>query len=50
MVCELYHNENKDNLGLLKTIGCNTVVESCNLFSFLIGNLLPGLQPTKVRT
>lgn len=34
--------------GFVETIGFNTVVES--LFSFLIGSLLPGLQPTKVRT
>lgn len=40
----------KDNLGLLKTTGFHTVVESCNFLSFLIGSLPLGLQPSKVRT
>lgn len=50
MVCELYLNKNKESLGLLKTIDFNTVIESYNLFSFLIGSLPLGLRLTKVRT
>ena len=47
---EVYLNKNKDNLGVLKTVGFNTVVKSYNLFSFLIESFSPGSQPTKVRT
>lgn len=34
MVLKLYHNENKGTLGLLKTIGFNTFVDSYNVFTF----------------
>lgn len=43
MEYELYLNKNKGNLGLLKTVDFNTIVESNTLFSSLIGSLPPGL-------
>lgn len=49
MEYELYLNKNKGNLGLLKTVDFNTIVESNTLFSSLIGSLPPVLQPTKVK-
>lgn len=43
MEYELYLNKNKGNLGLLKTVDFNTIVESNTLFSSLIGSLPPVL-------
>lgn len=49
MVCELYLNKNKESLGLLKIIDFNIVIESYNLFFFLIGSFFLGFRFIKVR-